>query len=124
MLWVALLLACGGLDEDGFLDKYTEELCSIEEECFRENFVLTYDNDLDVCFEDLRFALREDFFDRECVGFSEEKAKECLADLTDKDISCRTFQAGDFVSANCDGVYLCAIDPEPTPETGDDDDDE
>ena len=106
-MWPILALFALGcaLEEEDFVDRYAEELCRIDEECFREEFVLVYGADQQLCQEKFVEALEAELFENGCRGYEVDPARECLKDL--KDSSCRTWQADAFVSEDCQAIWVC-----------------
>ena len=110
-MFLLSLLACSGVNEDSFPEKYSEAVCNLFAECSRADFLEEWD-DVDECAEDYIDIFEDgDVFDG--CDFDKDKAKDCLDDLKDAAKDCDIDDLYD--SDDCDEVYDCD-------DAGDDDD--
>lgn len=104
-MFLLTLLACfGTVNEDNFVEKYSEALCAFEEECMRSAFLEEWD-DVEDCLDDSLDAIDDADIDFDDCDFDKDKAKECLDKLKDATDDC---DAEDVADADeCGEVFDC-----------------
>ena len=91
------------LDEDNFFEKYSEQICKVEKECFRGHYDSTWD-DFDECVDDWSSSY-EDVDYSDC-DFDEDAAADCLDDM--KAASCADyFEQDEDIFENCYDTFDC-----------------
>jgi len=104
-LFLLSLLACfGTVNEKNFLEKYSEALCTFEDECNRSVFLEEWD-DVDDCVDDQLDIIDDADLDLEDCDFDKDNAKDCLATIKDATEDC---EAEDIADADeCGEVFDC-----------------
>jgi hypothetical protein len=107
-MFLLSLLACfGTVNEKNFIEKYSEALCTFEDECNRSAFLEEWD-DVDECVEDSLDAIDDADLDLEDCDFDKDKAKDCLDTIKDATEDC---DAEDLADADeCGEVFDCGDD--------------
>ena len=104
-MFLLTLLACfGTVNEKNFVEKYSEALCTFEDECNRSAFLEEWD-DVDECVEDSLDAIDDADLDLDSCDFDKDKAKECLSAIKDATEDC---EAEDIADADeCAEAFDC-----------------